>query len=393
MTRVQTGTATILLRMRTLSKTQSYPWLHHSHWWFVGGSLIAAIVALIAEGPGDFIGFALLCVCVIVICTWSIKGKPNLYWTVFTIVAALMILGWTVEEPEPALFQAILITAAVGWRIDRLFISLGLLAVLLLLPLVASLGPNQAEWGWWNWSVGSAFTWSLGRVIRLLEQTLTELTEARSQLIDSAAREERLRISRDVHDLVGHSLTAMLLNIRAAQRALDSDQQVARQALTDAERVGTTGIADIRSALIEIRDERGIDSSRTEQRSSLPDGEAVMQLLQSQTHISVSSSGDVVSLKGPVAVAVYRLLQECITNCSKYALPESASINLLVEPNDITLNSQNNLRTRNKTAAAISEKTLGLISMRERVNSLGGTFKAGIEGDSWQVHCWIPRND
>lgn len=379
--------------MSTLPSTEHHYWLQHSRWLFVGGSLIAGIVALIAEGPGDFIGLALLCVCVIVICTWSLSGKPTLYWTVTIIIIALLIMGWTVEDPEPSLFQPILITTAVGWRIDRLSVSLGFLLLLVLLPLLGTLGPNQADWGWWNWSVGTAFTWCLGRVIRLLEHTLTELTEARSQLINSAAREERLRISRDVHDLVGHSLTAMLLNIRAAQRALENNQQEAQQALTDAERVGTTGIAEIRTALVELRDENRPDEEHSKPLSSLPDGEAVQLLLQRQSHINVSSSGDIASLKGPLAIAVYRILQECITNCSKYALADTATISLAVESDEIILSSRNALRKDSRTSPSISGKTLGLISMRERVNSLGGEFSAGINGNHWQVHCRMPRND
>lgn len=379
--------------MAMQTKTESHHWFTHSHRWFVGGSFIAAVVALMAEGPGDFIGLALVCVCVLTICAWSLFNKPNLYWAVSIIFIALLILGWTVEEPEPALFQSILITAAVGWRIDRLSISLTMLAALLLLPWLGSMGPNHAEWGWWNWSVGTAFTWSLGRVIRLLEQTLTALTDARAQLIDSAAREERLRISRDVHDLVGHSLTAMLLNIRAAQRVLDSDKDVAQQALTDAERVGTTGISEIRSALVELRDQPNSDTAHAEQRSSLPDGAAILALLNQQSHIDVSTSGEIASLTGPLAVTVYRLLQECITNCSKHASPGSASITLILASNELTLSSRNTLCTNNRTSPSISDKTLGLISMRERVNSLGGTFSAGIEKNHWQVQCWIPRHD
>lgn len=379
--------------MSTLAKTEPQYWLHNSRWLFVGGSVIAAIVALMAEGPGDFIGLILLCICVGAICAWSLSGKPTLYWTVLVIFVALLILGWTVEDPEPALFQSILITAAVGWRVNRLAISLALLTMLVLLPWLGTLGPNYANWGWWNWSVGTAFTWSLGRVIRLLEKTLVELTDARAQLIDSAAREERLRISRDVHDLVGHSLTAMLLNIRAAQRTMDTDKTLARQALTDAERVGTTGISEIRTVLVDIRNAHEEDAAQTESLASLPDGENILRLLQQQSHINVTHSGDVASLQGPIAISVYRLLQECITNCSKYASPGSAVINLEVEPNEILLSSSNALVAGSQSPPSLSDKTLGLISMRERVGSLGGTFTAGVEGTQWKVNCQIPRHD
>ena len=372
--------------------TDTHYLLKQPHWFFVGGSIVAAVVALVAEGPGDFIGFGLLTICVISISSWSLIKKPSLHLTVAIVIGALVILGWTVKEPEPALFQSILITAAVGWRVERLSVSLLLLTVLALVPLAASLGPNESPWGWWNWSVGTVLTWCLGRVIRLLDQTLSELTEARSQLMDSAAREERLRVSRDVHDLVGHSLTAMLLNIRAAMRSMESNQEEARQALTDAERVGTTGMAEIRAALVDLRSDKALDIEGGDKLFRLPDGDAVLELLQQQTHITVDTSGDVERLKGPLAVAVYRILQECITNCSKHAQPGTAAISLTVHHDEIILTSGNALMNSGIISTEKSFRSMGLISMRERVKSLGGSFSAGLQDRHWQVNCRIPRH-
>ena len=368
-------------------------WLQQPQWLFVGGSLLAAAVALIAEGPGSYIGLLLVTVCVAAISLWSLCGKPSLYWVVVIVAAALLLLGWSVEEPEPALFQSVLIATAVGWRIEHFYRSVSLLLLLAAVPLLGSIGALEADWAWWNWSVGTVLTWSLGRVIRLLDQTLDQLTEARSRLIDSAAREERLRISRDVHDLVGHSLTAMLLNIRAARRALKTDSEETRQAqqaLHDAEQVGTSGIADIRAALIDIRTDVDQNKHSQELLASLPDGETVLQLLQRQEHIEITTKGPIATLSGPIAVAVYRVLQECITNISRHAAPGSALISLCLDTNEVEICAENPLRERDWMNPAISEKTLGLIGMRERVTSLGGTFTAGLVDGQWRVHCRIP---
>lgn len=377
--------------MPTQPNSETHYLLNQPQWFFVGGSLISAAVALIAEGPGDYIGLALLTICVAVVCSWSLSGKPSLYWTIAIIVTALLILGWTVEDPEPALFQSILITAAVGWRVENLAKSLLLLIFLTLLPLLASLGQEESHWGWWNWSAGTVLTWSLGRVIRLLDLTLKELTDARAQLIDSAAREERLRISQDVHDLVGHSLTAMLLNIRAALRALDNDREETRQALTDAEHIGTTGMADIRTALVDLRSDTLLTTERAEALSSLPDGDAILGLLEQQTRIKVTMHGDIEQLNGPLAVAVHRILQECITNCSKHALRDTAAIVVDVQPNEVILIADNAFAANHVKPLSESAHSIGLISMRERVTSLGGSFSSGAIGNRWQINCRIPR--
>ncbi len=85
---------------------RNFAWLHQPRWLFICGSVVAAGVALLAEGPGDYVGLVLLCICVGVISLWSLLGKPSLRWTV--AIVCLLLLGWTVEEPESSLFQSIL---------------------------------------------------------------------------------------------------------------------------------------------------------------------------------------------------------------------------------------------------------------------------------------------
>ena len=319
--------------MNTHLKTHSFKWL------LIGGSLFSAVVAFVAEGPFSYTVFLLLGVCVAVICCWGLTGKPSLYWCVAVVFVALLSLGWSVGEPVSAMFQAVMICAAVGWRIERLSHSLLLLLPLMLISLLVSVG-SMADGDWWNWSVGCLIVWSLGRVIQLLEQTMHELTEARSQLINSAAKEERLRISRDVHDMVGHSLTAMLLNIRAAQRALSTDSKEAALALADAEKIGSVGMKDIRTVLVAIHTDPQMVVDDSEALSSIPDSESVVRLLARQEHISVSTSGDVASLPGPLALAIYRILQECITNISKHSAENTASIVLHINKDEVHLTSR-----------------------------------------------------
>lgn len=380
-------------------------WLQQLQWVLFGGSLIAAVVAFVVEGHEYLIGSLLLAFCTLVIGAWCLTRKPPLIWMVGIVCLAMVSLGWTTGDPESALFQLIIVSAIVGWRMERLRTSLLLLVLLAITPPVGSLGaPEDSSWGWWNWSMGVLIIWSFGRVIHILEQTLHQLTEARSQLIHSAAREERLRISRDVHDMVGHSLTAILLNIRAAQRALASersDPDEAERALIDAEQIGVAGIADVRAMwiglqqdpIVQTNTDTAQEMSTEDALLSLPDGQAVMKLLSVQEQISVCHNGDVAALKGPSALALYRVLQECITNILKHAVDKSAAIQLDVNQERILLQSSNPLAGEPSGTVPFSEQTIGLISMRERVTSLGGTFVAGEEDGRWQVRCKIPRHD
>lgn len=371
--------------------TNSVNWLQHPKWFFIGSSSFAALVTLVAEGPDSYSGLAILVFCVGLIFTWSLTGTPSLYWTVVLLSLALLILGWTVREPESTLFQLIVVTTAVGWRIDKLSHSLSLLILLAIVPPLGSAWQSESQWGWWNWSVGTAFTWTLGRVIRLLDLTINELHLVRSKLIDSAAKEERLRISRDVHDLVGHSLTVILLNIRAAQRSIDTNTNEAKEALEDAHQAGVSGISNIRAVLLNIRSDPPMGENDSDVLSSLPNGESVMKLLESQEQIKVTTNGNVTGLDGPLAVALYRIILECITNISKYGLAGTGNIALVVREAEISFTAENEVAHADDLHTSVAENTLGLIGMRERVTSLSGSFKAGMEGKNWKVSCTIPR--
>ena len=376
------------------STSQSVDWLQRPQWFFIGSSVLAAIVAIAADGPDSVFSLGLVFVCVVSVSAWSLSGTPPLHLTVALISLALLFLGWTAREPESALFQAIIISTAVGWRVNTLSHSLFLLFILVLVPPLGSAWQTDSQWGWWNWSAGTAFSWTLGRVIRLLDLSIQELHSVRSKLIESAAKEERLRISRDVHDLVGHSLTAMLLNIRAAQHSLGTNVTEAKEALDDAHRIGRSGISDIRATLVNLRSEPPLhENADSEALSSLPDGEAVVKLLAEQDQIEVNTTGNVAALKGPLAVALYRISQECITNMSKYAAPGTATITLSANESHVMLYAENELATEQTMTVSFSEKTLGLISMRERVNSLRGTFSAGVEGKHWKIMCTLPNHD
>lgn len=237
-------------------------WLRQPRWLFVGGSVGAAILAVLAECCGSVPGYALLAGDVLIIVLWISVGRPTLEITVPSVAAITIAVGWFGGTPEPALFQPIVLAAGVGWWMPGRARSLACLGLLVIVPLVGGLGP-AADWGWWNWSIGTLFAWTLGRIIRQLDRALAELTEARSRLVADAAMDERRRIARDVHDLVGHSLTAMLLNVRAARQALDTDPREAGRALDDAGRIGKAGLADVRSSMLSLREPSGDEGAAT----------------------------------------------------------------------------------------------------------------------------------
>jgi len=271
---------------------------------------------------------------VTIISLWITCDRPGLTTAVVMVTLIMIAFAWLRGTPEPALFQPTLLATGVGWRMGDLRRSLTCAATLALVPLVGDLGPG-AEWGWWNWSIGAVFAWSLGRIIRNLEATHAKLAAARASLVASAARDERRRIARDVHDLVGHSLTAML-----------------------------------------------------------PDGRSLLALLAEYSDMVTTVRGDVDSLRGPVAVATFRIVQECLTNIVCNARPGTASLSLEVNVRAVRLISVNEVLIStgaDSSAERERQPSFGLTGIGERVSSLGGRYSAGRKGRHFRIDCEIPR--
>ena len=132
-----------------------------------------------------------------------------------------------------AIFLAML---AVAWLAaeDRSWLAeaTGLLAAMAIPIVNTAVNPERhQDHGWVFFATGSLLSWFIGRILRRERHLVGALTEAQARLHDAAAAAERQRIARDVHDVVGHSLTVVLLNLMGARRVLDVDPGAAATAL------------------------------------------------------------------------------------------------------------------------------------------------------------------
>ena len=115
---------------------------------------------------------------------------------------------------------------------------------------------------WTPWVSATVFTFVLGRVLRRQQALIDQLERAREALAVQAVAEERRRIARELHDLAGHTLAAMLLHVTGARHVLRRDLDEAEKALLDAESIGRSSLDQIRSTVAALRtDERGTDAA------------------------------------------------------------------------------------------------------------------------------------
>lgn len=186
-----------------------------------------------------------------------------------------------------------------------------------------------------------------------------------------AAAEERLRITRDLHDLLGHALGVVVVQAAAAEHLLDADPAAARQALREIASTGRSSLADIRHVLGRVREDDA--SGHGEPSPSLDDIPALVARIEAAgLPIRLSLDPELARLAPGVGLAAYRVVQEALTNCLKHASASLACVTVTRDGDDVRIEVQDD-----GTAPASSDVGNGLTGMRERVSVYGGELRAG----------------
>jgi signal transduction histidine kinase len=239
-----------------------------------------------------------------------------------------------------------------------------------------------------------AGSWLVGVFVRRprqraqeLEQSTAELEAAHRQAAQRTVEEERARIARELHDVVAHSVSVMVIQAGAVRRRLGEAQAREREALQGVERAG-------REALDEMRLMTGILRGSYEPAALAPQpGMDDLERLVDQ----VRSAGLAVDLRMTgehsvppgLALTVYRVVQEALTNVLKHAGPARAEVVISVGPRSVDLEVHDDGSGAHGGNGRGTGQ--GLIGMRERVAVYGGTFAAqpGDRG-GFTVRAYLP---
>ena len=187
-----------------------------------------------------------------------------------------------------------------------------------------------------------------------------DLLATRALLADSARDAERLRVARELHDVAGHKLTAMRLNLRA----LAADPAfAAREEVRIAERLSGELLADIRNVVQALRNEHGMDleTALRALAAPLPRPELALRI---EDDVRVTDPG--------TAEALLRLVQEALTNAARHADASRLSVQLRREGSEVVLHIEDDGRIK----GAIREGN-GIAGMRERIAAVRGRFELG----------------
>jgi signal transduction histidine kinase len=247
--------------------------------------------------------------------------------------------------------------------------------------------------------------WWLGRGLRLRRAYLAEL-EDRAHRLERAAEgnaraarvEERARIARELHDVVAHHVSVMTVQAGAARRILDLDPESSREALTTIESLGRTALSEMRRIVGVLRTERERDEEPRRRELSpqpgLPDiGGLVDRVRETGLMVQLWIEGEPRALSPGVDLAVYRLVQEALTNTLKHAGPQArawvrihyAGPNVNVEIEDDGRGAAASLHGNGDNPGH------GLVGMRERVALYGGELRIGPRaGGGFEVRARFP---
>jgi signal transduction histidine kinase len=231
--------------------------------------------------------------------------------------------------------------------------------------------------------------WFLGDAIRTRRRYAESLArEARRQAAETEARiraEERLRLSRDVHDVVSHSLSMIAVRSGVARLVLDREPGEARSALSAIETASRSALDEVRLLLRQIREPSASPADRWPGLADLP--ELVRQFQDSGLRLRYRGAGEPAGYGEPVELSAYRIAQEALTNVARHAASASAVLRVDCEPGRITLS----VTDDGPGGGADTGTGLGLAGMRERVALHGGEFRAGPRpGGGFEVHAVLP---
>ena len=302
-----------------------------------------------------------------------------------SVVALLVSAGALVWlEPTGAGFVALIVGVLLLARQVPERISLSAALISGVFVTVATVAPLDALalgafYGMWF------LTQRLDEANQQAERLLVELERARAAEVRAAGLAERQRLAREMHDVLAHSLSGLLLQIEGARMLAAENPTDPRlsTAIDRAHHLGRTGLEESRRAIATLRDDE------------LPGPERLAGLAEhfEDDHgvpCRFTESGEPRELSSEARLAVFRVAQEALTNITKHAQPERVALCLRYEPSDTRLTVED-FTVKGARPRPSGDRGYGLTGMRERAELLGGTLTATATEDGFRVELSVPE--
>jgi signal transduction histidine kinase len=305
-------------------------------------------------------------------------GALIAYWV---LAAGISLIDWELIPSEESLFVVGLAVAFLlgnlrnGWQA-----AIGLVAVVSSLAFIVYKIPGHTTSELVFVPMDFAVAWVAGFALR--ERTeKAETAEIRATVAererDAAARiavaEERARITRELHDIVAHAVSVMVLQVGAVRHKLPDGLAEDRDALQGVERAGRTALAEMRRLLAAMRPDG--DEAELVPQPGLDGLDSLMeQIGRAGLPVQLHVDGERFPLPRAIDLSAYRIVQEGLTNALKHAEATKADVTVRYRPHEVQLEVRDN-----GVGSSTSDDGLGhgLVGVGERVKIYGGEMTAG----------------
>jgi signal transduction histidine kinase len=217
--------------------------------------------------------------------------------------------------------------------------------------------------------------WVIGRAIRHRRLRETQLEREKAEA-EAAIEEERARIARELHDVVAHAISVIVLQARGGRKLLDAEPEEARQALDAIERTASQALGEMRRLLGLLRESDEQLALAPEPTLSRLDDLAA-RVRDAGLPVEVATEGIPVELPPGIDLSAYRIVQEALTNALKHAGPATARVTVRYGDGEIDLEIADD-GSGNGNGDGGGH---GLTGIRERVAVFGGDVEAGAQPD------------
>lgn len=356
-------------------------------------AVVAAVIALTVDDGRrlDLLGWALLLAAHVPL-AWRRKAPVPVLLAVVACVAPYHGLDYMHLAPIPASMTALYTVAATGRPKRTLIVGLSVTSVTLTMQLFVNPHEIVELLRVSGWVIAMLV---FGASIRLYRQLVAGVVERAEREAERKVAEERLRIARDLHDLLAHSITLIGVQTSVAAHVLVADpERLDREALAQA----LDGIAETcREARSEVR--TTLDVLRAAPEGPLPDLASLPDLVRSSGADLTIRTGEV-KVPAAVGAAAYRIVQESLTNAVRHGdgrAPVRVDVGLVDEVLTVRVTNDRAVEAGWSGAEGVGGSAgsggsgYGILGMRERAKSVGGTLSAGPRaGGGFEVAAALP---
>ncbi|GAA3621301.1 sensor histidine kinase [Microlunatus ginsengisoli] len=367
--------------------------------------VLALMMDLVAAGP-EGIGGGQIAPILFVLATAAVYATLLLRWRhPIVIFCVQWCFTWTTMiEVWFQPFAALLIALhAVAARLSARWSVLALLATLVPFSLysarTADVGGTVVPRAFAEvmvlWMLLATATWAVGRLSYVSARRSLRLHELQVAEAAAAVQAERMRLARELHDIVAHTVTIMMIQATGAKAVLEPGQPDVRKALEVIEDSGVQAMAELHRMLNLLRMPDGEDEPGALQPDLRDLQHLVGAAAQAGRDVSLEEVGTPGTLDPSVSGAAYRVVQEALTNAAKHGGPQ-AIVRVRLAWTESALEVSVTDRERGpklsaEQAAALSSGH-GLRGLRERVIMVGGALEAGPVDGGFRVRAILPRH-